>query len=199
MPETYIRPFGDIFLGVPDHRRRQGRRHALPTVLIVVVLGLINQQNSLRQIARWAGSLDHSMRRRLRFRHGKAPSYNTIRRVLLGLDVDALGVQLQQWVEETVMVLAGSRILQGLAIDGKTVRGSSDEAEGTPALQVLHAMVHGLGAIVRSQLVPIGTNETKAIHRMLEDLVLKGRVVTLDAAFTHRDVAEVVLEKGGTT
>jgi hypothetical protein len=199
MPENYIRPFWEVFLGVPDHRQRKGRRHALATVLVVVVLGLINQQNSLRQIAQWARSLDRSMRRRLKFRHGKAPSYGTIRRVLLGLDVDALGVELQQWVEETVMVLAGGRIVQGLAIDGKTLRGSTDEEEGTPALHVLHAMVHELGAIVRSQSIPIGTNEAKAIHQLLEDLVLEGRVVTLDAAFTHRDVAEAVLEKRGPT
>jgi hypothetical protein len=198
MPVGYIRPFEDIFWRVPDHRQRQGRRHKLSTVLNVVVLGLINQQNSLRQIAQWGSSLDRSMRQRLGYHHGKAPSYSTIRRVLMGLDIEALSVQLQEWVEETVAALAGRRYQQGLAIDGKTLRGSADEEEGTPALQVLHAMVHGLGAIVRSEAIPRGTNEAKAILQLLEGLILEGRVVTLDAAFTQREIVDRVVEKGGT-
>ena len=41
------------------------------------------------------------------------------------------------------------------------------------------------------------TNEHKAAPGLLEGLVLDGRVVTGDAMFCHRDVAETILGRGG--
>ena len=42
------RPFISIFEGVPDPRQAKGRPHSLAAVLTIVVLALINQQNTLR-------------------------------------------------------------------------------------------------------------------------------------------------------
>jgi hypothetical protein len=60
-----VRPFYLIFEHVPDPRQPRGKRHPLAAVLVVVILALINQQNSLRQIAAWAQGLDQRSRQRL--------------------------------------------------------------------------------------------------------------------------------------
>jgi predicted transposase YbfD/YdcC len=43
------------------------------------------------------------------------------------------------------------------------------------------------------------TNEIKAIHPLLADLVLEGRVVTVDALLTQRDIAQAIVEKKAIT
>jgi predicted transposase YbfD/YdcC len=86
---------------------------------------------------------------------------------------------------------------QGLAIDGKTQRGSRDTSAGAPALQVLNAMVHRLETFIHSQAIPADTNELGAIRSFLSDMILRGRVVTLDALYTRSDPAQVVLDQDG--
>jgi hypothetical protein len=73
-----VRPFYEIFETIPDRRRAKGKRHPLAGVLCVVVLALIDQQNSLRQIAAWAAGLDWQARKRLPLRHNQVPSEATI-------------------------------------------------------------------------------------------------------------------------
>jgi predicted transposase YbfD/YdcC len=196
MNTTYVRPFHEVLLGLPDHRHRQGCRHALATVLTVVILALVSGQDSLHQIAYWAQGLNLAMRRRLHFRHDQAPSYSTFERVLRHLDTDALAVRLQEWVEE-VLIAYPATTWQAVAIDGKTLRGSGDDTAQLPALQMLSAMVHQLGAIICSEPVPVGTNELGAIQKVLETLTLTGRVITLDAQFTQREIAQCILDRDG--
>jgi predicted transposase YbfD/YdcC len=192
-----VRPFYSIFNALPDHRRAQGKRHSLVAVLAVVTLALINQQNSLRQIASWAQGLSWQDRKRLPLRRNRVPSHSTIRRVLGDLDVWILTNAVQTWVEKVLAAYFPTSEWQGLAIDGKTLRGSRDASEESPALQVLNALVHELGAFIQSQAVTVGTNELGIIRDFLQGLVLSGRVVTLDALFTHHDVAHTILNQDG--
>ena len=194
---SLVRPFVSIFETLPDFRRAQGKRHPLTAVLTIVVLALLNQQNSLRQIAAWAQGLDAEARRRLPLRHNRIPSEATIRRVLHNVDVDALVQAIQDWVEEVLAALYPTTEGQGLAIDAKTLRGSRDDDEDLPALQVLNALVHELGAFIHAQAVPAKTNELGIIHDFLQGLILTGRVVTGDALLTQQEVARTVLNQGG--
>jgi hypothetical protein len=43
-----------------------------------------------------------------------------------------------------------------------------------------------------------GSDEVSALPTLLAELVLEGRVLTLDAGFTERPVAAAILAKGGT-
>ncbi len=192
-----VRPFRTIFDTLPDFRQSKGKRHSLAAVLVVVTLALINQQNTLGQIAAWVQGLDWQSRKRLPLRRSQVPSESTIRRVLRNLDVRVLTEAVQVWVEEVLAAYFPTADWQGLAIDGKTLRGSRDTVEDLPALQVLNAMVHELGAFIRSQAVPVGTNELGIIQVFLEGLILRGRVVTLDALFTHPDIAHTILDQEG--
>jgi DDE_Tnp_1-associated len=153
-----IRSLYDVFVGLPDKRAAEGKRYHQAGVLALVTLALIAQQNSLRQIATWVDAQDPTLGSRLGFRFGRMPSYGTIRRVLLGLDLDHLRCTLQEWLQgltRSVPVTdAPLQPLLGIAIDGKTLRGSADAAQDTPALRLLSAFVHDLGATLAQQPQP---------------------------------------------
>lgn len=126
-----------------DSRSAKGKRHQLIQVLSVVILGLLCDKNSLRQIAVWASEFDLHTRARLKLRHGKVPSYGTLRRVMNRIAPDELALLLQEWVEE-VLATAYPDLAQklvGVAFDGKTLRHSGDEEAGQPALQMLNVML----------------------------------------------------------
>jgi hypothetical protein len=84
---------------------------------------------------------------------------------------------------------------RALALDGKTLRGSRDGL--LPGCHLLAAYAADAKAVLAQMRVDAKTNEHKAALRLLGLLPLEGTVVTGDAAFCQRDVAEAVTAAGG--
>jgi hypothetical protein len=80
-------------------------------------------------------------------------------------------------------------------VDGKTLRGPADGE--APGAHLLTAIVPTAAAVLMQLRVDAKTNEHEAALRLLGVLPLAGKVVTGDAMFTHRDVAEAVRGGGG--
>jgi predicted transposase YbfD/YdcC len=182
---------------VPDPRRARGRRHACAALLLLVVAALLSGANSQRAIARWAAHLPAAARRRLGCARPRAPSEPTLRRLLQRVDADRLERVVGAWQQQ---VRAGwhraaSRWLDGIAVDGKTLRGArrlgARDAHLVSACCQRHAFVLGEVAVADA------TDELRALGPLLERLVLAGETVTFDALFTHAVVAEAVVARGG--
>ena len=82
-----------------------------------------------------------------------------------------------------------------MAGDGKTLRGSKkQEAPGPHWFSVLS---HRLGLPLTQQAVDAKTNEIKAAQTVWEQMVVHGRVRTMDAFLTQRQVAQTSVDQGG--
>ena len=102
----------------------------------------------------------------------------------------ALEAALARWPQGRVPQ-AGAAV----ALDGKTLRGSADG--DVPGVHLLSAFAPAAGAVLGQLRVEATTNEHKAALVLLGVLPLSGKVVTGDALFTHRDVAEAIRKAGG--
>ena len=86
-------------------------------MLALITLALFAQQNSLRQISAWVAATDPALGARLGFRFGRMPSYGTIRRVLLQLDLTALRPALARWAHTPARayVCGSDRFVEAIA------------------------------------------------------------------------------------
>ena len=82
-----------------------------------------------------------------------------------------------------------------MAVDGKTLRGS--KKQGAPGTHLLSVLAHRLGLTLTQQAVAAKTNEIKEVETVLSQIVLTGRVVTMDALLTQRQVAQTIVDAGG--
>ena len=82
-----------------------------------------------------------------------------------------------------------------MALDGKTLRGS--KKQGAPGTHLLSALAHHVGVTLAQHAVDDKTNEITAVETLLRQLVLEGRIVTMDALLTQRHVAQTIVDKGG--
>lgn len=96
-----------------------------------------------------------------------------------------------RWIESRIR----HRRWDAIALDGKTARRSADG--DVPGVHLLTAYVPAAAAVLRQMRVDAKTNEHKAALRLLGVLPLAGKVVTGDAMFTHRDVAQKIRDGGG--
>jgi predicted transposase YbfD/YdcC len=82
-----------------------------------------------------------------------------------------------------------------VAIDGKTWRGS--QKQGAPGAPLLSALAHRVGLTLAHPAVEDKTNEIPVALDLLRHLVLEGRMITLDALLTQRQIAQhIVAAKG---
>jgi len=81
------------------------------------------------------------------------------------------------------------------AVDGKTLRGS--KKQGAPGTHLLSVLAHRVGLTLTQQAVAAKTNEIKAVETVFGQIVLTGRIVTMDALLTQRQVAQTIVEAGG--
>ena len=178
----------DVLQGLADPRHRRGIRHSLVSIMAIAVCATLAGAQSLMAIAHWAQDQRPRTLRRLRCHTGRAPSEPTLRRVLGQIDVAALDHRVGAWLVQQTSV-AG----QGLAIDGKSLRGSADGA--TKAVHLVGAVLHGAGAVVAQHRVPDKTNEITSVDPLFADLNIQGAVVTGDAMFTQTAIARHVVDE----
>jgi predicted transposase YbfD/YdcC len=178
----------DILSTIADPRQRRGVRHKIQSILAIGICATLAGARSLAAMAEWAAEQSRETLIRLGSKYGRAPSERTLRRVLASISVEEVDRRTGAWVAEQRRLLAGT----GLALDGKTVRGSSDGEKG--ALHLLSAVVHGSGAVVAQIRVDSKTNEITQVEPLLKELDIEGAVVTADALLTQREVARQVVE-----
>ena len=149
---------------------------------------------SYSAIAEWGRNYGARMAHALGFTHN-TPCAATLHTVLLHVDRDAVEAKLGAWAEGVVVSTpAPSAGEAAIALDGKTLRGS--RKQGAPGVHLLSALSHRLGLTLAQQGVEDKANEITQMA-VLHQLVLQGRVCTMDALLTQRQVAQTIVEKGG--
>lgn len=114
----------ELFSGIADPRRAQGRRHRLSTILAIATGAILCGRVGYKGIAGWAQSLGQDARARFNctYTQGayKVPSESAIRNVLIKISPEALDHALRQWSARYAVED------ESLAIDGKTMRSAID-------------------------------------------------------------------------
>jgi hypothetical protein len=178
----------EILVGVPDPRKRRGVRHKVQSLLATAICAVLAGARSFTALGEWAAEQSKETLQRLGSKRGKPPSERTYRRLFDSIDVADLDRRTGNWIAAQQRLEPGS----GLAMDGKTVRGSGDGEK--PALHLLSAIAHGSSAVVAQVAVESKTNEITKVEPLLAGLDIQGVVVTGDALLTQREIARHLVE-----
>lgn len=181
--------FLEHFRSVPDHRVPGLVTYPLDELLLSTLSGLLCGAEDWEDVVTLAKAHLAWLRTYLPFRSGIA-SADTYQTVFRALDSDALAQCFISWVSSLIGHVRGV-----VAMDGKTLRGSKQEAGGKGALHLLSAYAHEAGLVIGQKAVDGKSNEITAIPELLESLALAGAIVTVDAMGTQKDIARAIVEK----
>ena len=183
--------FVDMLAEVADPRKKKGRRHPLVAMLTLTVVGLLCNQRSYTQIAKWA-RLHPDLRQALGFTAKQTPAASTFHYLFRRLDVDAVEKTLTQWTTQTLARLdVSTSDLKGLAIDGKALGNS--HTEDARRTHLLAAVFHELGIPIAECAVSEKTNEIPVSIELLKAFDVAGLVITTDALLTQRKFCQEIL------
>jgi len=181
----------DAWGQVPDPRSRHGRRYQVASILGLAVCALACGARSLYAIAQWSKAHRELVGEALGIRRKRTPDCSTFHRVFRHLNVQAFSQALGKWL--------GARGLkpgEGIAVDGKTLRGI--HGEEIPGVHLVAAFAHETGIVLDEQAAPGKGGELEAVKALLKRLDLRGHVVTGDALLAQKAVSRRIVEKGGT-
>jgi hypothetical protein len=190
-----VRPLCEVLSEVPDPRQSSGQRYPWNVILMLVCGGILCGYGNVNQIALWGQAQSQEFLRAVGFPRGTAPQKSRLYQVLAQVEVERLERLLAGWVETVLQEAGGKAELAGIAVDGKTLRGS--KKQGATSVHLLSAVSHQLGLTLYQVGVDEKTNEIPAVQRLLKGLLIEGRVLTLDALLTQRQIAERIVKRNG--
>lgn len=176
----------EILREIPDHRRAEGKRFDLATVLLYAILAMVGGANSYRRMH----TFFRVHRERLNAAFGLslryAPSYTGLRTILLGVDADALE-RAFRGAAASIETPAQADSPTAIAVDGKTLRGSFDAFNDRKAVHMLTALRHVDAIVLAHVLVDEKSNELPAAPELIEALGVKDALFTLDAEHCQKN------------
>jgi len=169
----------------------------LPHVLLCCILAVAAGADSYRAIVRFIAARLEWLHEHTDLRWRRCPSHTGLRRILLGLDHDAIEQALRRRARAA---LEGDAQTQGctIALDGKTLRGSIDRFAERAALQWLSAFATGKKLVLGQVAWGSGDkdHEIAAARRLIEELGLEGKLFTLDALHCQKETVKAITESG---
>jgi len=196
---THLGSLLEVFEEAKDPRRGHGLRHPQPFVLACAAFGMLMGAGGYEAFEDECGKLTQRQLRALGCRQDpktgryRAPSDTTFFRVLNGIDAAGFDLRMGQW-----MMAQEISILQGLAVDGKCLRGSA-RTDGK-ALQLLSAVSHRLRLTVAQEPIEEKSNEIPALQPLLRKLpkgALEGSLITADALHCQQKSAQFITQELG--
>ena len=174
---------------IPDPRGRQGRDYRLWAILGLILVSMLCGRRGMKAAFLLGRSLTRMQKRQLGFMRGHPPCHATPTETLRILDAQAVADILG------AVVLADNSDDRHIAIDGKTLRASKD-GDGR-AEHVLSAFCGGLQTILSHEASRGKGLEIPDALKLLARLDLRDRIVTGDAIFCQRAIAQTVVDAGG--
>jgi predicted transposase YbfD/YdcC len=191
MQENTRSDLESIFTHVEDPRIERTKRHRLRDIIILAICGTLCGAEGWVEIEEFGKAKEAFFTQLLDLANG-IPSHDTFGRVFALLDPKQFEASFLQWVQGI-----SQRIEGVIARDGKTLRRSHDRANGKKALHLVSAWAVENRLVLAQLATEEKSNEITAIPLLLEQLALKGCIVTIDAMGTQSKIAQQIVEQEG--
>jgi predicted transposase YbfD/YdcC len=186
-----LEQFGSCWEGLEDPRHGNAALHDFHELLMIALCCVLCGGQGAVDMALFAEAKEPFLRSFLTLANG-LPSHDTFSRLFRNLDPDQFRDSFQRFMKQF------SEQLQGVvAIDGKVLRRSFDQASGKSALHMVSAWGSEQRLVLAQMATDAKSNEITAVPKLLRMLALQGTIVTADALHCQRAIAEQIVEQKG--
>jgi hypothetical protein len=178
-PNLNLESLSDFTSLFEDPRRGQGQRHKLHDIIVMMLMAILSDNQSIKGFARFAKSNKEELTQTLNLKHG-VPSFSTFRHILENISeqifADNFLIYMKKhykdWHDEFI------------SMDGKAIKSSVSDASTNSQnfISIVSAfgqtshMVYGMKSFENKK-----SGETNVVQDLIEDMELEDKTFTLDA------------------
>ena len=179
------------FAELEDPRIERTKLHQLSDILVIAVCAVICGADNWVEVEEFGRAREEWLAQMLGLPNG-IPSHDTFGRVFALLDAAQVEACFLSWVQDLHQLTKG----QLLAIDGKTVRRSHDQAHQKRPLHLVSVWAAANRVVLAQTEVDAEGNEISAIPELLQMLDMSGCIVTIDAIGCQKSIVQLLTEGG---
>src|SRR5215210_2035124 len=179
------------FAGLPDPRTGNAKAHIFLEILIIAICAVICGADGCSDVELFGKNKKEWLKTFLELPKG-IPSHDTFGRVFAKIKPEEFQKRFIEWVQAVETLTAG----QVIAVDGKKLRRSHDQATGKAAIYMVSAWATQNQLVLGQTKVAEKSNEISAIPELLRMLDITGCIVTMDAIGTQAEIAETIVDGG---
>lgn len=172
---------------IPEYRHTSYIGHKLSDMLILVMTAVLCGLDQLQDIFLFANERVEFFTKH--FGITKIPSKPTLSRFLNMVNADAVTKIIVEIMKEEVQELGAI-----IAFDGKAIRSTSVRGRPHSALQILTAYMVESGVVLAQEPIHEKTNEIPVMREILEQIEIKGKIITADAMHCQRETCAQIME-----
>lgn len=187
--KKYKGSFFEHFSVIYDTRQEGKVRHKLIDIIFIAIAATICSCDDWEDVEAWAIEREDWLRKYLELPNG-IPTHHTIERVLNLIDPKQFERCFVLWMREVTEI--GNNTV--IAIDGKTMRGTENKKNNKKAIHIVSAWCSSNKLIIGQVKADEKSNEITAIPELLDMLLIKGSIVTIDAMGCQKDIAEKIVK-----
>ena len=176
---------------IEDDRQERKIKHSIKDILIIVLFATLANADTWEQIADFAQWNEDYLRQYIELKNG-VPSHDTIQRVMGMIRPENLQQLYKRW-QELLDSNEGEKLKKIICVDGKTMR--SNKRKDTKPCHIVSAWSREDGYCLGQKVVDEKSNEITAIPKVLENIEIKGQVVTIDAMGTQTAIADTIRKR----
>ena len=182
----------DYLEQIPDPRKAKGQRHKQSSNLVIIIMGLLCGCTSINGLGRFGKSHETQLAEKLPLPKGKAPSSDTLKRLLKAISYEHLCNTFNEWMQQY-------KTPEKTSIDGKVLRSTVKNVNNSS--QSFAEVVSFFGSqshlIKRMGLFETDEgNELQQVQKMIEVFDLKGNILSLDALHCQKKTVKLIIESG---
>jgi predicted transposase YbfD/YdcC len=177
---------------VKNFRGSRGKRHELWVVLTIIFLALLTGNVSYKQIYKFRKNEEDKLCKLLKVASKKLPSYSTIRRIMIGINLE----EVQGIFQSISQKYYKNKEEDWIAIDGKSLRNtlSNYKSEEQNMLNMVSwfSQEHKLVIMAEFWQNKEGS-ENAQVKSMIETCGLHNKILTLDALHCSKDTTQAII------
>lgn len=179
------------FQDLPDPRKSRNKSYSLFDIVTISILAVLCGADDWVAISLW-GQCNLNWLQEHGICLNGIPSHDTFGRFFRFVCPKAFEKCFIRWTQSIAGVIKGV-----ISIDGKTLRGSSDEAEHQKAIHLVSAFASENKIVLGQLATDAKSNEIKAIPLLLALLDISESIITIDAAGCQKSIAQDIRSRGG--
>lgn len=192
-----LEQLGISFSALGDPRVDRTKLHELLDIITIAICAVICGADDWVEIEQFGNDKLPFFSKFLALPNG-VPSHDAFGRVFAHINPDQFQACFLEWVQNLMSARGGggSQLKGVVAIDGKTLCGSRDEAGGKGAIQMASAWAQEHRMVLGQVKVDDKSNEITAIPQLLKLFDLTGCIVTIDAMGCQKEIARNITDEG---